>query len=570
MSSFLAGLRCRLFALALLAAAPAAGAAGVTVEAPAAIADFLTPYLAAGDAGADPEQARRRIHKRVPELLATEGYFSPVLVFADDDAGLRVSVEPGPRTLVAAVDITITGHIDPEQRQALIADWSLAVGRPFRQAEWSAAKEGLLARLIAVDHPGATLQDSRAEIDPDARTARLAVSVDAGPVYRFGELKIDGLLRYTPELVARYNDSVSPGDNYSEEKLALLQRHLQATPYFSSVQVEIDREGEPGSDGTVVAPVQLRLREAPPHRLGFGVGASSNTGARVEVNYRTADLFRQAWELSSGLRLEQKKQTAYADVFLPPDALRYRHSFGALVEQTDIEGLRTERASVGAQRVQQRGQVEMRLALNWEEEKKFPDGVPASSDHALVANGTWTWRHVDNLLDPRRGQVLQAEVGGAAKALLSDRDFLRLHGRGQLYFPLGQRDTLSLRGEIGYTFAASRQGIPQDYLFRAGGTGSVRGYAYQSLGVREGVATVGGRYMATVSAEATHWLNAQWGVAAFVDAGDAVDDLHNVRLARGYGLGARWRSPAGPIGADLAYGERTGGVQLHFSLAIPF
>jgi len=131
-------------------------------------------------------------------------------------------------------------------------------------------------------------------------------------------------------------------------------------------------------------------------------------------------------------------------------------------------------------------------------------------------------------------------------------------------------DTLSLRGEIGYTAADSRQGIPQDYLFRTGGTGSVRGYAYQSLGIREGSAIVGGRYMGVVSAEVTHWLDEDWGIAGFVDAGDAVDDIKTRSPAVGYGLGARWRSPAGPIGADLAYGQRTGSVQLHFSLAIPF
>lgn len=563
------GLR-RLLSFALLAVAELAGAAGVAVEAPPEIADFLTPYVQGGDFPADREQARRRLQRLVPELLATEGYFTPTLRFTEDGDDLGIAIDPGPRTRVTGVEIAIDGRITPEHKAALLAAWSLPVGEPFRQAAWSAAKESLLAALIAGEHAGATLQDSQAEIDPTTAAARLVLRYDAGPLYRFGDLKIDGLLRYRPELVGSFNDSVHPGDPASEERLAHLQRNLQATPYFASVQVELAREGQPGPDGTVVAPVHVRLREAQPHRVGFGIGASSNTGARVEVNYRTADLFRHAWELSSGLRLEQKRQTAYADVFLPPDRLWYRHSFGALVENTDIEGLRTERVSLGAQRVQQRGQVEMRLSLNWQEEKKIPDGAWSSTDRALVANGMWTWRNVDSLLDPRRGQVLQAQVGGAGKALLSDRDFVRLHARGLLYFPFGRRDSLALRGEVGYTFAASRQGIPQDYLFRAGGTGSVRGYAYQSLGVQEGSAIVGGRYLATASIEATHWLDEQWGIAAFVDAGDAVDDLKRVRLAYGYGLGARWRSPAGPVAVDLAYGERTRGVQLHFSLAIPF
>ena len=49
-----------------------------------------------------------------------------------------------------------------------------------------------------------------------------------------------------------------------------------------------------------------------------------------------------------------------------------------------------------------------------------------------------------------------------------------------------------------------------------------------------------------------------------------LEPLAGLNIALGYGLGARWRSPAGPIGVDLAYGERTRGFQLHFSLAIPF
>ena len=131
------------------------------------------------------------------------------------------------------------------------------------------------------------------------------------------------------------------------------------------------------------------------------------------------------------------------------------------------------------------------------------------------------------------------------------------------------RDRL-FRGELGATFAPSSEGIPQDFLFRTGGSSSVRGYAYQSLGVEEGSATLGGRYLVTLSGEYTHWLNPTWGAAVFVDAGNAVDEVQAMSLALGYGVGARWRSPAGPLGIDLAYGQREGKLRLDFSLAIPF
>ena len=46
-----------------------------------------------------------------------------------------------------------------------------------------------------------------------------------------------------------------------------------------------------------------------------------------------------------------------------------------------------------------------------------------------------------------------------------------------------------------------RSGIPSDYVFRTGGDTSIRGYAFESLGVQENGAVVGGRYLTVASAE---------------------------------------------------------------------
>ncbi len=571
MPSFRGALR-RLSPLLLLLFPLMATAQVADLLAPEAVASAIKPYLPEGDVsdGAGREQYQRRLEKLLPELLATEGWFSPELSFAWKGERLEASIRPGQRTLVTAVDIRIEGSLPLGEREALVAAWTLPVGQPFRQADWSGAKESLLARLLAVDHAAAALVNSRAEIDPPAHSAQLSLVFDAGPAYRFGPLKIMGLTRYRADLVGRYNLAVLEGQAYSEEKLAALQRSLQSSPYFSSAQVELEREATRVKDGVATAPVLVRLTEREPHRLGLGVGASSNTGARGEVNFHSADFLRRAWELNSGLRIEQKQSTVFADVFLPPDKAQGRDSVGVLLQSADIQGLKTESFSLGAQRTQQRGQLEVRLGFNWLLERKKPEDALQTTDRALVASSMWTWRQVDSLLDPHQGLVAQVQVGGASKAVLSDRDFLRLLGKLQVYFPLGKRDQLMLRGETGQTLAKSREGIPQDYLFRAGGTGSVRGYGYQSLGVTEGSAVVGGRYLLTGSVEATHWLDDKWGLAAFFDAGNAVDTRAALKLNKGYGIGGRWKSPAGPLAVDLAWAPQVHMPRLHFSLAIPF
>lgn len=569
----------------LLFCLPALAMAEPVLDAPPEIVRLVAPHLPETDLGP------RKLHALVSEILATEGYFSPQLRFSrsssersetqdtQDTQQRQLTIDPGPRTRITQVHLQIDGAIDPARRDALIASWRLPVGQPFRQTLWNDAKQDLLAQLLGEDHPAARLLNSQARIDADSQSAELTLQYDAGPryVYRADPLIITGLSRYSSELIAGYNRSIQPGAPYREADLNQLQSALQTSPYFSAVEVQLERAAETGNataeDTPLPAAVKVSVRERPAHRISLGAGVSSNTGMRGEFAYATPNFINRAWDLHSGLRLEQKRQTLYADIFLPPDQRDRRHSFGLVNEVSDIQGLRTVRQAIGAQRRQMRGSIEQLLSLNWLQERRSPDGAAAITNHALVPDLTLTWRQLDSLIEPRKGTVLQLQIGGALRGLLSDTNFLRTAARIQHYLPLGQRDHLLLRGEIGHTRAGAQQRIPQDYLFRSGGAGSVRGYSYQSLGIKEGSATVGGRYLSVLSAEYTHWLAdswENWGIASFVDAGDVSNSREDFHYAMGYGLGARWRSPAGPIGVDIAYGQRTHSLQLHFSLAIPF
>lgn len=537
------------------------------------IAELLAPYIPQDAIGDEAEAVRvqRRLREELPGILATEGYFEPELKFSGAPPELRLAVQPGPRTTIRNVDIVIEGEVSPERRQQLLDAWPLKQGMPFRQADWNRAKQALLSQLLAGDFRGAGLRESRADIDVPGRAADLRVVYETGPAYRFGPMLVHGLERYDNDLIERYNLTVKPGDPYSETALANLQAALQGSGYFASVQLTTDpAEAYADDSGALVLPVHMRLREKQPHRVSFGVGASSNTGARVEAIYSTTDFAWQAWKLNTGARIEERKQTIYADIFLPPARGRYLPSLGMAIEKSDISNLRTDRRAFSIQRAQKRGSIDAKYSLNWEDEDKDPWGGTPTESKALVLDGQWIWHRLDSVLNPRQGQVAQVKLGVASKAVASDQNFIRSYARYQHYFPVGQRDTLSLRAEVGYTAAPSSTGIPEEYLFRAGGTNSVRGYSYNSLGVKNGEAIVGGRYMTTASAEYTHWLDATWGMALFVDAGNAVDDLADVRLKYGAGAGARWLSPAGPIAVDLAWGEESNTPRLHFSLAIPF
>ena len=112
-----------------------------------------------------------------------------------------------------------------------------------------------------------------------------------------------------------------------------------------------------------------------------------------------------------------------------------------------------------------------------------------------------------------------------------------------------KKDSLVLRAELGMINTRGDWfDVPSSLLFKAGGSNSIRGYGYQSIVILMRWRTMWcyrRGYMATASAEYTHWFNNSWGAAVFYDVGSVTDDLKSRPLYHGIGVGARWRSPVG-------------------------
>lgn len=549
----------------------------ITLSAPDSIRDMLKAYFELPGTPLSDEAVRatflRRAQQEIGDLLATEGYFTPTIALhpAGSNGDQVIVVTPGPVAHVTQVYIEFKGDLadDTPAHQARIeqlrAAWALGDGKPFRSIEWQDAKAALLAGVAQEDYAVAQIALSQAEVDPVTASVQLMVVVDSGPAFRFGDLAVNGLERYDRNLVTRLAP-FHAGDPYRRDQLLTFQTRLQNMAQFSSVIVNIET-GEATHDA---APIKVDLVEAKSRHIAFGLGYSSNNGARTEINYLSHNFLERAWNQSTRLRLEQKQQTLSAGIDTLPDGNGYRMAWGASGQATLIQGLKTIDKNLSVTRSRTLGQIEMQAGINWQQEDKRPAGATRETSQALVLDWQWHRRAVDDPLYPRRGSLTEIHVGGASRGLLSDQNFMRSYARQQIWWPVGARDIFSLRGEAGYTAAPSRSGIPQEYLFRAGGSQSVRGYAYQSLGVHEGTAVVGGRILLTGSAEYTHWFTHDWGAALFADSGDATDVWRDLHLSSGYGGGARWRSPVGPLAMDLAWGRETHALHLHFSIAVAF
>jgi translocation and assembly module TamA len=324
--------------------------------------------------------------------------------------------------------------------------------------------------------------------------------------------------------------------------------------------------------------VKIAVTERPTREIGLSVGYGTDDGARAEAAFRHRNLLGRGFDLQSSLRAAQDRQIAFVDVFLPPGlftkprsgTVPFRDSVGVLAEHSTLEKLALSRFAMAGYRHFRLETVETRVGLTYQVERKFPEGADPRITRALAPVASVTWRNVDDLFDPKKGVVVSGQVAAGSKSLASGQDFLKLYGQLQWWIPITPRDQIVLRGDLGSTFAQSRDGIPEDFLFRAGGSRSNRGYAFQSLGPREGDAVVGGRYTATGTVEYVHWLNERWGAALFTDVGDAADTPREWRKNVSVGAGARFKTPAGPFALDLAYAERERRFRLSFSVTVAF
>ena len=521
----------------------------------------------------------RDVRRKVPEIAAAEGYFSTTVEveMAEDREAATVTVNPGVRTTVKAVEIEFAGDLagpgaEREKRRRKRRElWPLKAGRPFRSSDWEGAKTQLHESLVQVDYAAGVIAKSEAIVDAEAASAALKLVLDSGPPFTLGEVRIEGVQRY-PEAVVRRMVFLEPGERYDADRLIELQRMVQNGPWFATVIVDVERDAMRPQ----LVPVKISVTERPAREIGVALGYGTDDGLRAEAGFRHRDLLDRGLDLQSSIRAAQKRQIGYVDVYLPPGLMQkpggavvpFKDSVGVLAEHSTIENLALSRFAVAGYRHFNLEAVETRVGLTYQIERKFPAESEPRITRALAPVASITWRHVDNVFDPHKGGVLNLQVAAAKQSIASERDFLKLYGQYQYWFPITPRDQIVIRGEIGSTLAESRVGIPEDFLFRAGGSRSNRGYAFQSLGVREGNAVVGGRYIATGTLEYVHWLNDRWGAAVFTDAGDAADTRGEWNGNPSYGVGARFRTPAGPFALDLAYAERTRRFRLSFSISV--
>jgi translocation and assembly module TamA len=444
------------------------------------------------------------------------------------------------------------GFVPPPQIRA---------GDVARAAPILAAGPELLTALHNAGYAFATVGQPLAVANLKTATLNVTYAVSPGARVDIGAIEFDGLNRMDADWLRRHI-ALRPGQRFSDTGIFAARDSLLNTGVFASVTPVPQKTAS--QVGNV--PILFRVTEQKRHAVTLGGSYATDTGFTVSSSWEDRNVFGHAETLTvsvaaNGLGGTGTTSPGYdlKGVFAKPD---YEH-----VGQTatlSLEGLKEsvtayDRTALLAQGLLSRPltpHLTFSYGLGFVEESVTQEGI-ARNYVLLQVPLTLGYDTANSALEPTKGINASLSLTPTKPVQGGASVFTIAQAYAATYISV-ERDAfgvIALRGQISSILGASQFQVPADQRFYAGGTSTVRGYTYQTVGpLFADDIPEGGLGLDAGTIEFRQHITKSIGIVPFIDAGqvDAGSAPFEGTLSVGAGLGLRYYTGIGPIRADFA------------------
>jgi len=510
------------------------------------------------------------------------------------DARCRVAFELGP--LYHLGNIEVDGIVPDAARSSL----ALSSGAPAIASDILAAGARLLTALENQGYAFAKVDPPVAYEDPDLHVLNVSFHVSSGPLVQIGEIQFEGLQRVHETLV-RGRLLLHTGQSYSAVAVDQARKDLLTLGVFSAISVRLG--DAPDTLGRV--PVTFQMRERPRHAVSLAAEYSSDLGASAGVTWSDRNVRGNADQLDLGAKVINLGGTASTGIGYDTSVKYLIPEFGHRDQTLQVAFGAIKQALQAYEQTAETTGVTLSRKIS----AKWNVNVGTSAIHETIVQEGNTrvytlfalplgvlYDSTDRpspLIDPTSGVRASFSAAPTLSRGRPNATFLVTQASVASYLDLHRllgsepgRSVLALRALAATAPGASQvdetvsvngvqvlervPDLPPDQRFYAGGSGTVRGYRYQSVGPQFADGNpVGGTAMAAVNAELRQRIADRFGVAVFADAGEVSQSLSGVTHARhcstgasltssatcwavGVGIGARYYTPIGTLRLDFA------------------
>ncbi|SEV84186.1 autotransporter assembly complex family protein [Luteibacter sp. 329MFSha] len=522
----------------------------------------------------------RRLYENAPDevqaALRPYGYYEATATGDMRQVGkdwqVTLHVVPGVPVKVTSVNVEIdeeAGKV-PAIRRAVRGIQNLK-DQPLNDGVYDGARDAVSGALTATGFLDARIVTRRAEVNRAEHTAAVNLKWEAGRRYRYGVVRFKNS-QFREDFLDRYVP-FKKGDYFSQSQLLELQQALNGADYFAVVNVIPDTDD--AKDGTIDINVELAPAKRTIYTGGPFFGTDTGAGLRGGIEKRWINDRGHKWK--NELVLAQRLKTVSTLYQIPmPGPNQRSFNFGANFRDANTVTSKSRTVQLVAN--------ETRLWHGWTRtigvnvlsgtftvgkrggEGDNAEGLERGRSTLLYPEVTLSRKKGDNPTFVRNGWSLTLTGRSTAGTLLSDASFSQVIGDAKWIHSFWGRNRLILRGTAGKIWTDNFSDLPPQLRFFAGGDRSVRGYDFESIGPRNAFnRVIGGEGLLVGSTEVEHYFTRNWGMAAFVDAGNAFTGTdYSPRV--GAGLGVRWLSPVGMIRADIGVpvgNKNEHGIHLH-------
>jgi translocation and assembly module TamA len=475
---------------------------------------------------------------------------------APPDPPLEVvaSFSLGPRFTLGSVRIST--NVPPD----IPGQVGLNPGDPAAAAQILGGQKRLLDALRADSYPLAKVPTPIATLYPERNQLDVEFQPEPGPKADIGPIAFTGRKDMNESFV-RQRLLIHQGEPFSPAAIEKARTDLSSIGVFSVVRAEPASALDPMGQ----LPIQFDLTERPLHAVDLGVAYSTDLGVNFTAGWHDRNLFGNAEQLNltassqaGGSAIVRPGYQVGAQ-FLKPDFLARDQTL-----EIDLNAVKQSLFAYDQTALLEKIALSRKLSPYWtaslglagEQESIVQEGV--TRHYNLVGiPASLRYDSTTNLLDPVQG-VRAALLVTPTYALGSHNStFLIMQIAGSTYLDVFNdgRSVVALRGLVGQASGVGVFGLPPDQRFYAGGSATVRGYRYQTLGPQfADQKPTGGTAIATGTVEVRQRILSSYGVVGFVDVGQvsANGAPFTSNWHAGAGVGARYYTPIGPIRLDVA------------------
>lgn len=498
-----------------------------------------------------------RVDDAIREGLKALGYYEPTIDFElrppPANGGRQVllaRVSPGEPVRIGGTDVVLRGGARNDEEYLSLLKKRPAIGTVLNHNDYDSFKKGLTSVALRRGYFDSEYKKSQLGISLERHQAFWDIDYDSGERYRFGEVTFAN-----SQIREEYLQSLVPfkeGEYYHSGDVGELSRRLSATGWFNSVVVAPEFEK---SRQTKVLPLRAVVSPRIENTIETGVGYSTDVGPRVKATWRKPWINSYGHSFSTTASIsapEQQLDFSYKVPLLKNPLEQYYLVQGGF-KRTDLNDTEADSTTLAVSRYWDLSSGWQRaINLRW------------SLDHFTQANVTNTTmllypgvmisrtRSRGGLM-PTWGDSQRYSIDYSDTAWGSDVDFVVLQAQNVWIRTLYDRHRFVARGNLGWIETNDFDRVPPDLRFFAGGDRSIRGYKYKSISPKDDDGKLtGASKLATGSLEYQYNVTGKWWGAAFVDSGEAVNDIKQSNVKTGAGVGVRWQSPVGPIKLDFA------------------